>query len=186
MNDTDKYILEAIRNWVWSGFYDATEVQEMIDDILEEDADEAMLRAAVAPEFEKKRAAEASWPAETDCDQLDETFAALDAQGVIALHNAGYTMSDGISDVAEVLHERGRSGVRGYCFYHGQDVERAVAGGGLWIAFGDVDDVPLQKTEIGKIVRAELEKQGFRVEWDGDPETRLYLPDLNWRRRSPA
>jgi hypothetical protein len=107
MNDTDKYILDAIKTWVWSGFYDRDEINEMINDILEDDADEAFLRSAVEPEFEKKSVAEASWPEETDCDRLDQAFESLNSNGIIALHNAGYTMSDGFSDVSEVLHESG-------------------------------------------------------------------------------
>jgi hypothetical protein len=54
MSEADEYILNAIDNWVWSGFYSPDEADAMIDDILEDDADEAMLRAAVAPEFERK------------------------------------------------------------------------------------------------------------------------------------
>lgn len=154
MNKTDEYILNTIKSWVWSGFYSPNKVDAMIDDILEEGADEAMLREVVAPEFEKKAAAEASWPDTTDCDRLDQAFERLNSRGIIALHNAGYTMSDGLSDVSEVLHERGRNGVIGYCFYHGQDVERAVVGRGLMIAFGDLDGRESKKTEIGRLVRA--------------------------------
>jgi hypothetical protein len=155
----------------------------MIDDILEDDADAAMLRAAVAPEFDKKSAAEASWPDTTDCDRLDRAFDKLNSRGIIALHNAGYTMSDGIYDVAEVLHERGRKGIRGYCFYHGQDVERAVEGGGLTVAFGDLDDDAIKKAEIGRLVKEVLQESGLTVEWNGDSETRLNIPGLDWRRR---
>src|SRR5262245_54432258 len=183
MSETDLYILNAIKNWVWSGFYSPDEADAMIDDILEDDADEAMLRAAVAPEFGKKAAAEASWPDRTDCDRLDQAFEELNARGVVALHNAGYTMSDGISDVSEALHERGRKGMKGYCFYHGQDVERAVAGGGLMIAFGDFDDDKIKKTKVGELVKAVLQESGIAVDWNGDPETRLNLPTLDWKRR---
>ena len=183
MSETDEYILNAIKTWVWSGFYDPDEVDSMIDDILEDDADEAMLRAAVAPEFAKKTAAEASWPKTTDCDRLDQAFEKLNSRGIIALHNAGYTMSDGISDVSEELHERGRTGIKGYCFYHAQDLERAVAGEGLMIAFGDLDDDKRKKTEIGNLVKDVLQESGFTVEWNGDPETRLNLPQLDWKRR---
>src|SRR5437763_809008 len=87
VNDTTSYTLDAIKTWVWSGFYSPAEVQEMIEDILEDDADEALLRAAVEPEFEKKAAAEKSWPAITDCDRLDRAFEELDARGVVALQN---------------------------------------------------------------------------------------------------
>lgn len=53
MSETDEYILNSIKNWVWSGFYSPDEVDAMIDDILEEDADVVMLRGAVGPEFDK-------------------------------------------------------------------------------------------------------------------------------------
>jgi hypothetical protein len=186
MNETDQYILDAIRTWIWSGFYGADDVQDMIGDILEDGADEAFLRSQVDPEFEKKLAAEASWPAQTDCDRLDEAFEILNSQGIIALQNAGYTMSDGHSDVGEELHERGWENVQGYCFYHGQDLERAVGGGGLMIAFGDLEDVKTKKGEIGNTVKLALESAGLAVKWNGDTETRLEIPNLDWKRRSPA
>ena len=183
MSDTDNYILERIRIWVWSGFYSPDEVDQGIDDILEEDADEAMLRAAVAPEFAKKAAAEASWPNTTDCDRLDQAFDELNRSGIIALHNAGYTQSDGFSDCVEVYHQRGKRGIRGYCFYHGQDVERAVDGQGLTIAYGDLDDDDTKSAEIGREVKASLERHGLAVEWNGDSKVRLELPSIDWKRR---
>jgi len=183
MNDTDQYILDSIRTWVWSGFYSPAEVDQNIDDILEPDADEAMLRAAVLPEFEKKAAAEASWPEQTDCDRLDDAFEELNAAGIIALHNAGYTMSDGHEDVGEELHRRGGKGIRGYCFYHGQDLERAVQGEGLMLAFGDLDAEDAQKVVIGREVKQALERAGLSVNWIGDANTRLALPNLDWKRR---
>lgn len=184
MNDTEQYILDSIRTWVWSGFYTPEEVDERITDILEDDADEAMLRAAVAPEYARKEKAEASWPARTDCDRLDDAFESLNASGVIALHNAGYTMSDGLAEVSEELHQRGRHGVKGYCFYHEQDVERAVSGEGLNIAFGALNDDAGAKAEAGGLVRDELKLQGIHVEWNGDPEERLLLPAFDWKRRA--
>lgn len=183
MNETDEYILDAIRKSVWSGFESPDEVDAMIDDILEEDADEAMLRAAVTPEFEKKAAAEKTWPATTDCDRLDRAFEQLNSRGVIALHNAGVTMSDGLDDVGEALRQRGRTEIQGYCFYHRQDVDRAIDGGGLMIAFGDLDDDKTQKTQVGELVQVVLQEVGLAVAWDGDPETRLNLPTLDWKRR---
>jgi hypothetical protein len=166
MSQTDEYILNAIKTWVWSGFYNPDEVDSMIDDILEDDADETMLRAAVAPEFDRKIAEEESWPDTTDCDRLDQAFAELNSRGIIALRN-----------------ERGRTGIKGYCFYHGQAMERAVAGGGLMVAFGDLDADKLKKTEIGHLVKEVLQESGLAVEWNGDPETKLNLSDFDWKRR---
>jgi hypothetical protein len=183
LNETNEHILAAIRTWVWSGFYGEREVQEMIADLLEDGADEAMLRGSVAHEFEEKAAAELTWPEKTDCDRLDEAFAALEESSIIALHNAGYTMSDGLSDVGEALNERVRSDVRGYCFYHEQDLERAVRGEGLTIAFGDLDDDPAQRADVGRAIKRALEAAGLETEWSGDSERRIQIPELDYKRR---
>jgi hypothetical protein len=186
MSETDDYILQTIRTWVWSGFYSPDQVDEMIDDLLEEGSDETMLRAAVGHEFAAKAAAERVWPPRTDCDRLNEAFASLQSLGVIALQNAGMTMSDGISDVSEVLHRGGLDGVMGYCFYHGQDLERAVAGNGLMIAFGAINEGASEKAKVGRLVKDTLECHGFVVTWNGDPEMRLRIPDIDWKRRGPG
>lgn len=187
MNDSTRYLLDTIHSHVWSGFYSPADVDEAIEDLLEgeDGADEAVLRAAVGPEFARKRAAEATWPQTTDCDRLDAAFKALDAAGIIALQNAGYTLSDGLDDVAEVWHRRGRTGSSGYCFYHGQDLERAVAGHGVMLAFGSFGDNPDNKLQVGRSIQATMERHGLRVEWNGDAETRLNLPSLDWKRRGP-
>ena len=182
MTQTDEFVLDAIKIAVWSGFYGPDDVQQMIDDILEDDADEEMLRSAVAPEFDRKAVEELTWPEVTDCDRLDRAFDSLNQNGIIALHNAGYTMSDGHSDVGDELHQRGRSAVRGYCFYHGQDLERAVGGRGLSVAFGDLDAEPAPKVEIGKLVKQALEAEGLVVQWNDDPEKRIDVK-LDWKRR---
>lgn len=123
----------------------------------------------------------------TDCDRLDQAFAALDRAGIIALHNAGETLSDGESDIGESYRERGgkSAGISGYCFYHGQDVARAVAGQGLYLTFGDIEGDAAKGVEIGRRIVAELAQQGLAVEWNGVSETRLFIPLFDWRRRGP-
>jgi hypothetical protein len=184
MSDVNTHILNAIKTWVWSGFYSESDVQQMIGDSLDKGADEAQLRASVAPEFASKAATEPTWPETTDCDRLDQAFAELNERGIIALQNAGYTMSDGRYEVGLVLRTRGRKGVNGYCFYHGQDLERAVTGGGLWLAFGDFDNDRDSKIEIGRSVRRILEQLGFSIDWSNDAETRIYIPEFDWKRRA--
>lgn len=186
MNETEDDILNSIKTWVWSGFYTANEVDGMISDVLEDEVDEDAMRAAVAPEFKRKATEERGWPKTTDCDRLNAAFRELDSIGIIALQNAGYTMSDGRSDVGEVLQERGRKGVKGYCFYHGQDLERAVAGDGLMLAFGDLDAEAGPKLAVGCLIRDVLKKHGLAVEWDEDPEKRLHIPQIDWKRRYSA
>jgi hypothetical protein len=185
MSDPNSYILAQIKTAVWSGFSTPEDVYQMIEEILEEGADEATLRAAVLPEFRKKRAAEKTWPVSTDCDRLDDAFVDLNDSGIIALHNTGMTMSDGRADVGEALNERERGDILGYCFYHGQDLSRAVNGGGLFIAFGDLDADPAQKVDVGHQIKKTLTFHKFEVEWNGDPERRLCIPKFDWKRRGP-
>jgi hypothetical protein len=183
LNETDQYILDTIRKAVWSGFYTPEEIDNIIDDILEEDAHEDYLRATVAPEFEKKREAETNWPGETDCDRLEQAFSALDKRNILCLHNAGYTISEGHQEVFEVLSDSPGHSYIGYCFYHGQDLERAVDGGGLMIAFDHIEgDVP-DKIKIGVALKEELEKVGFKLDWDGTTEKRINIPEIEWKRR---
>jgi hypothetical protein len=189
MNESTQYLLNEIKTRVWAGFDDEDDINGMIDDHLSEedgDIDEALVRAAVAPEFAQKFAAEKTWPAETDCDRLANAFETLNASGIIALHNAGVTQSDGLSDVGEELHQRGRASVKGYCFYHWQDVERVVEGLGLFLAFGDLDDDKVKKADIGKTIKQVLEDHALKVEWNGSTDTRLCIPVLDWKNRSPA
>lgn len=187
MNENEEYLADRIRVMVWSGFNSQSDVLEMLedsDDDDEEETDKQMLEEYARSEFQAKREAEATWPAVTDCNRLDAAFAALKGMGVIALHNAGYTISDGMSDVAEVLAESDREKVKGYCFYHEQDVERAINAHGLSLAYGDIEDTAGGKRAIGELVKAELERQGFMVEWNGDPEVRIDLPRIMWQRRA--
>ena len=183
MSDSDRYILEAIRKWVWSGFYSQEEVDYMIGDILDDDANEEMLRAAVAPEFDKKKKAETGWPETTDCDRLDDVFQVLDSRGILCLNNAGYEMSDGHQEAFEVLSDGPKEKYFGYCFYHGQDVEHAIDGHGLMLAFDHVDgDVP-DKLKVGLIVKQELERAGFVLDWKETTDERIGIPQFEWKRR---
>lgn len=188
MNDAEQEILDAIKTWVWSGFHAPTEVDSMIDEMLEDDleddVDEGLLRAAALAEFDKKRAAEKGWPSVTDCDRLDKAFAILNGGGVIAIHNAGYTMSDGHEEVAEALQARDDRGPQGYCFYHGQDLERALAGEGLMLAFGGIRADRGESLKVGQMICQALRAAGLGVAWAGDPETRISLPSFDWKRRA--
>jgi hypothetical protein len=186
MNEVNQYILDAIKVHVWGGFDTPEEIQEMISDLLEEGADEKMLRESVSVEFKKKLDAEKSWPPVTDLDRLDTVYQVLKANGILCLHNAGYTMSDGHEDSSEALSAYPKAKFYGYCFYHGQDLERAVSGGGLLLAYDHVNgDVP-EKIEVAQTIQQELEKAGFTVVWDGTTNQRINIPKFVWRHRASS
>jgi hypothetical protein len=78
-------------------------------------------------------------PLVTDCDRLDDGFGALVGRGLVALQTAGHTRSDGYDGVMKAFRNRtDAQSVIGYCFFHGPDLKWAVAGGGLYIALGQL------------------------------------------------
>jgi len=124
------------RKWVhssvWTGEYDANAIPLLITDSLGvgDKVDDDWLRDVFAAEVAAKRAAEQTWPAVTDWDRLDRAFRALERQGVIALHMAGFTQSDGLEEVEDDYEEAGgkKSNYTGHCFYTEQDQKSALDG----------------------------------------------------------
>jgi hypothetical protein len=76
--------------------------------------------------------------------------------------------------------------LKGYCFYHGQDVQDVVANDTLALAYGRLtDDVTDTGCTAGKIVDALL-AAGFQTAMPPDTETRIFVAGLVWRKRSPV
>jgi len=113
-------------------------------------------------------------------------FHALRQLGVLSLHNAGYTQSDGFDDFLQAYAEAAdRDRIIGYCFYHGQDLAGAVHGAGLHLAFGpaDPDEEDTRGPEVGRIIVDQLRSAGFEVEWDGTFKKRILIPAFDWKHR---
>ncbi|WP_033920081.1 DUF6891 domain-containing protein [Sphingomonas sp. 37zxx] len=182
----EEYALDSIRKWAWSGFYTIDEARELLDEIAEPEDDLEKLHAAIDAAFAEKLAAEATWADETDCDRLDAVFEGLHDDGICALQHAGYTIADGHSDVSEVVSEEAEGTYHGYCFFHGQDVEGAIDGAPLHIAFGSLDTEAANGLAVGNAVCAALREAGFTVEWDGTAGQRMALPSIQWQRRTPV
>ena len=185
MNESEKYIYETIKANVWGGFYSPSDVQQSISDILEDDADEKMLRKAVDIEFSKKNEAEKTWPKITDVDSLKIAFKNLEKRGVLCLHYAGVTNSDGHEDSNEALKDFPKNQFFGYCFYHRQNYEVALKGGGLRIAFDHVKRNASDKAimKVGILIQEELEKVGLKTQWNKNTSEKIYIPKMNWFHR---
>jgi hypothetical protein len=117
-------------------------------------------------------------------EAIDRAFAALHAQGIIALQAAGYTQSDGWDDAREIAMSWERTGrsARGACFYHEQDLARAVRGGGLMLSFGSFrgeDDT----LGVGREIVRVLGEHGVPTEWTEDAKKRIGIPPFPWHRR---
>ncbi len=143
---------------------------------------------ALLPDLEAKRTAEmADWPEVTDCDRLDAAFAELKASGLIAEQNFWCCQSCASSDVRATIKQARKSGgtvPRGYVFYHDQDTDCAIQGGGLYLAFGSREGKNAACQAIASHVVDTLKRHGLEPEWSGKLDVRIFLP-LDWKRRSP-
>jgi hypothetical protein len=74
--------------------------------------------------------------------------------------------------------------VRGLTFFHQQDTERAVEGGGIYLSYGGVAS-GVDSVEIAREIVAVLAAHGLKPNWDGTTAQRIKVP-LNWQRRFPS
>ncbi len=150
--------------------------------------DSELISNIVEHEISVKLEDEKTWPAVTDCDRLSRAFDILNANGIVSLESAGYTISDGWDEYREAVHALELKGisepVRGGCFYHEQDLERAVAGNGLQLAYSAASGNFIETLGLAKEVVDTLEQQGLSPAWNGNVEHRIQLP-IKWQRRSP-
>lgn len=186
-------MMHLVVNWIWYGFHSVGELDEQIDAEAEDDdeIDVDQVKAFAAKELKKKRAAEARWQPVTDCDRLDKAFQRLTAKGICAIHfpESGYTMDDGRAAVIQAVQaeDDSQDGFVGYCFYHAQDIDRALEDEGLLVAFGStVSEADEDDVRIGQTVCEALQQEGLQTEWNGTVKRRIHLPGMRWQRRTPV
>ncbi|QSQ14244.1 DUF6891 domain-containing protein [Myxococcus landrumensis] len=118
-------------------------------------------------------------------DALDQAFAALHREGIVALQD----VEDGWGEVAAgaVRHP---AVVRGAVFYSREALTRTMVNGeALRLSFTSTALVPkckvkpeLEKALAGK-VRDTLASHGIETRWDGDLDSAIEIPAFPWRKR---
>ena len=186
LNHLREHIDVRVRSGYGSDTDVLTRIEEQVRDELRntDGAEVEGLLAEARAGLEQQRRRERTWAEATTNDHIDEAFDALAELGVIALQNAGYTMSDGWSDVAEAQLDQ--PDAWGGTFFHGQDVESGVRGGGLLLAFGAFADGPEREGEslrLAKMICEELNRCGVATKWDGTIRQRISIPAFEWRKR---
>ena len=170
-----------------------TSLDDVVEQVLDYVADEhpitpAVARAVVERVWRERAAEQEAWPASTDVDRLFAVFDALDRDGIVA--RADFTCCQTCGH-AEIGDEAGDD-ARGYVFFHRQDTESAVAGGGVWLAYGSFGEPaagqgPAAADEaVAREVVAALTASGLPVEWDGSARTRIKVGPMAWRKRLPV
>jgi hypothetical protein len=181
-------LADFIRRQVAAGFADegvilTDAVEVFADDIepgvLRREA-QRLLREAIGDHAR----AQGTWTQRTDCDRLDEAFAALEADGIVARQHFTCCNTCGSSEIwDEIASVRDAGGtVRGYAFYHVQDTDRAVDGDGLYLGYGATEEGEAAALAVAHDIVAELARQGLRTSWTGSWDQRIAVT-LDWHRR---
>ncbi len=126
-----------------------------------------------------------TWTAATDCQHLDDAFAELEKQGVVARQNFTCCNTCGHAEMAFEMAEYRRQNEKvpiGYVFYHIEDTEFASQGAGLFLSFGSVDK---NENSIGSLVEKivdVLAQYGLSASWNGNINKRIQIKEFDWKR----
>jgi hypothetical protein len=163
-------IVENAREWAYDKF-------ERYDLLLE-------IKRLTAGALEAHQAEQAGWGPTTDCDRLDEAFAALNAQGIVARQDFSCCNNCGFTEIWDEIEEaEKRQPVRGYVFYHLQCTEWALQTGQLPMAYGCIEEDPEEFQRVGDAVVSELRRVGLDASWGGTDHHPIMVKGLVWRRR---
>jgi hypothetical protein len=180
-----------IRGDVAAGFHRPEDILQSAIDVFRDDLPEAILaqhaRECLDEALAAQAADEAGWPQTTDCDRLDAAFAALERGGIVMRQHftcCGTCGSAEIWDEVKTFEAGGRRAY-GYGFYHQQDTERAVEGGGIYLNYGACEEGEEPAIATARAIVAELERHGLATDWDGSCDRRIGV-SLDWKRRRPA
>jgi hypothetical protein len=130
------------------------------------------------------RVEQAGWGPTTDCDRLDQAFAALNRQGIVARQDFSCCNNCGFTEIWDEIEEAEKhQAVEGYVFYHLQGTERAIKTGQLLFAYGCVEDDPEALQRVGNKIVGELRRVGLNASWGGTAGHPIVVEGIVWRRR---
>lgn len=153
-----------------SGFFSSDEIIEILEDqFIEEEIDFASFEIP-SNNFDNK-----------NFSKLEESFKNLAAKNIVCVHNCGYDIEEGVSDVFELyVHlTNNKFKAEGFCFYTFDDVEEAIYENKLKITFGDFENSESKALEIGRTVFDEL-NQEFNINWNETVNEQIEINPFVW------
>lgn len=185
-NDLIDEINQIISFLIDSGFFDKDEILDIIEEqFIFENISLEKIANIISKKYDEKIDDEKNWSSLTDFDRLVNCFDELNKNDIIAIHNAGNTITDGIEDSFEVFHhlKSQKINAKWFCFYNLQDIEIAIKSNSLNLGFGDFENNTLKSLEIGKTITKILKNNGFSIEWNEDINQRIKIQPFYWKKR---
>lgn len=166
--DEIDYMVELLTK---SGFFSVEEIREILEDqFIEEEIDFSSYDISLN-DFSNE-----------NFSKLEKVFIKLAREGIVAIHNCGFDIEEGVSDAFELevhLANNNYNAV-GFCFYTFDDMEESIWNGILKITFGDFENNQDKALEIGNIVKEYLESENFTINWDGTVNNQIEINPFKW------
>ena len=162
------YLVELLTK---SGFFSVEEIEEILEDqFIEEEIDFSDFDISL-DEFSNE-----------NFTKLENAFTSLANEGIVAIHNCGFDLKEGVADAFELyVHLTNNNFTpQGFCFYTLEDVEYAVFDKKLRITFGDFEGDENKALEIGKIVYRYVNDEGFAINWDETVNNQIEINPFLW------
>lgn len=166
--DEIEYMIELLTK---SGFFDVEEIEEILEDqFIEEEIDFSKFNISLN-DFTND-----------NFNKLEEAFKALALKDIVAIHNCGYDIEEGVADAFELnVHLiNNKFHPEGFCFYSFEDIEEAIEEDKLKITFGDFENDENKALKIGEIVAEALKSAGFTLIWDGTINNQIEINPFKW------
>lgn len=180
--------LEQLELDIKFGFENKEELFDSIREMFydEDDFDEEWLRQTISEKYEQHQKDSLTWTKPTDFDKLAKAFDELIEEKIVCLHKAGYTKQDGEGDCMEIIEKLKKLKVKaiGYCYYHSQDLARAVDPDirNLYLGFDSPTQDDNEALEVANKIVSSLKKYGFDVDWTGTVDQRIEIKNITWRK----
>ena len=166
--DEIEYMEEVLSK---SGFFSKSEIIEIMEDqFIEEEIDFS--------DFDVSK----NTSSNENFSRLEDVFASLKDEKIVAIHNCGFDIEEGVADAFELfVHlQNNKFAVDGFCFYTFDDVEEAIWEEKLKITFGDFENDEAKALEIGKTVSKYLKEADFSINWDETINNQIEINPFRW------
>ncbi len=166
--DEIEYMIDILTK---SGFFNTDEILEILEDqFIEEDVDFSQFIISSNNQDNN------------NFKKLENAFNSLARENIVAIHNCGYDIEEGVTDAFELfVHLRNNKfSPDGFCFYAFEDVEEAINEKTLKITFGDFENNEQKGLEIGNIVNNALKAENFKINWDGTVNNQIEIIQFIW------
>ena len=154
-----------------SGFFSISEIIEILEDqFIDEEINFSNFNISLNDS------------ANENFSKLENAFIKLAQEGIVAIHNCGYDLEEGVADAFELqVHLlNNKFAPQGFCFYTFEDVEDAIFDGTLNITFGDFENDENDALKIGKTVCKYLKDENFTIDWDETVNNQIEINPFKW------